>query len=190
MPYPAQTDREQIVQTAQTLLERQGVDQLSLALVASTLNIKAPSLYRHVASKNALLKAVAERAVRQLFTTYAAALASAASDPQARLRAIFRAHRAFAHAGPQTYMLIFSAAAPEQRADPHMLVQLVLPIQEIVAELVGQEASLAALRGALALAHGFVMLELNDQLQRGGDLDAAFEHALDAYLRGLKHKTT
>ena len=65
-PYPAQTDRESIVETARMLIERDGMDALSLALLASELGIKPPSLYRHVSSKAALLQAVIEQTYRRL----------------------------------------------------------------------------------------------------------------------------
>ena len=59
-------------------------------------------------------------------------------------------------------------------------------MQEIMAQITGQEQSLPALRGALALVHGFVMLELKDQLQRGRDLTMAIDASVNAYLRGWK----
>jgi hypothetical protein len=42
------------------------------------------------------------------------------------------------------------------------------------------------LKAALALAHGFATPELREQLQRGGDLGAAYEAAAEAYLRCWK----
>jgi AcrR family transcriptional regulator len=186
MPYPAQTDYQTIVQTARTLIEQEGLEQLSLARLASTLGIKAPSLYGHVSNKAALLQAVVVQTFQLLFQAYDRALSESGDDPQARLLALLRAHRDFAHANPSTYMLAFTTTAPEQRMNPQALEQLALPIQELMAALVGAEHSLSALRGALALVHGFVMLELNDQLQRGGDLSAAFDESIQAYLRGWR----
>jgi AcrR family transcriptional regulator len=186
MPYPAQTNRETIVEAARALIEREGAEQISLAQLASALGIKAPSLYRHIASRDALLRAVNERSFQQLFAAYNTALGQAAPDARARLLALCRAHRAFAHANPRVYVLAFSAGRPEQRPDPQALEQLALPIQAIMAELVGVERSLTALRGLLALLHGFVMLELNGQLQRGGDLTAAFEASIAAFLMGWR----
>ena len=34
------------------------------------------------------------------------------------------------------------------------------------------------------MLHGFVMLELNKQFRREGDLDEAFEQAIEAYVAG------
>lgn len=184
MPYPAQTNPETIIQTARRLIEEQGAEQLSLAQLAAALGIKAPSLYRHVSSKTALLQAVNTLTFQKLFEHYETALAAASSDPTAQLLTILRAHRAFARANPQTYILAFTTTIPEQRADAAMLEQLALPIQALMAQISGPEQSLPALRGALALVHGFVMLELNDQFKRGGSLDEAFEASIGAYLRG------
>lgn len=186
MPYPAQTNPETIIQTARLLIEQQGVEQLSLAQLAAALGIKAPSLYRHIPSKTALLQAVNTLTFQKLFEHYETALAAGSSDPTAQLLTILRVHRVFAQANPQTYMLAFTTIIPEQRADATMLEQLVLPIQAIMAQVSGSEQSLPALRGALALVHGFVMLELNDQFKRGGSLDEAFEASIGAYLRGWK----
>ncbi len=184
MAYPAQTDYPTIIRTAQSLIERDGVEQLALAGLASELGIKAPSLYRYVANKTALLKGVVTITVQQLFAAYAQALNESPSDPLSQMLAICHAHRQFAHAQPKNYALALTAASAEQRANQAMLVEMVLPIQTIMAQISGQEHSLAALRGMLGLIHGFVLLELNQQLQRGGDLSATFDLAVRSYLVG------
>jgi AcrR family transcriptional regulator len=186
VPYPPQTNREMIVRTARALIEEVGVEQLSLARLASALNIKAPSLYRHVDSKPALLQAINALTFEELFQAYNAALRQAGAGSKARLQAIAGAHRTFAHTYPEAYMLAFTTTAPEERVDPGRLEQAALPLQNIMADLTGTKRSLTALRGALALMHGFVMLELKNQLQRGGDLGDAYEAAFKAYLAGWK----
>jgi AcrR family transcriptional regulator len=186
MPYPAQTDRDIIVQTARALIEKEGAEQLSLAQLAATVGIKAPSLYRHIQNKAALIQAVNFLTFEQLFAAYDRALEAAEAEPKARLLALFRAHRAFAQANPVTYMLAFTTTDP--RLDEKLLERMVLPVQALMAALSGSEQSLAALRGALALLHGFVMLELNNQFRRGGDLDEAFEQAIEAYVAGWQSR--
>lgn len=185
MPYPAQVTREQIVERAAALIEAEGLDQLSLHGLAAAFGIKAPSLYRHVAGKHDLLRLVNERTVAALI-----AVLREAGEPdvatEARLLAMARAYREFAHEYPATYQLAFNTTVAEARPDPAWLEQLVLPVQAVVADLVGEARSLAALRGLFALLHGFVTLELNGQFQRGGDLGAAFESSLRAYLAGWR----
>lgn len=188
MPYPSQVDRTTIIAQAQQLIEADGLAALSLAKLAEVLGVKAPSLYRHVGHKVDLLQAVNLMTVEQLFAAMHAARApvddGAAADPQAQLLAIFHAFRHFAHRHPQTYTLLFSLQAEGERPAEDHLAGLAGSLQSIIAEISGESHALAALRGALALAHGYVMLELNRQLRRGGDLDQTFEQVVIAYLTG------
>jgi AcrR family transcriptional regulator len=186
MPYPAKTDLDAVIAAAHGLIERDGIDQLSLTTLAAELGVKPPSLYRHVDSKSALVRAINMRTFGDLSATFATALQQVGDGPEARLWALFRAHRAFAHANPATYTLAFSSSGPGERGDEQQLTLSILPVQAIMAEISGEAHSLAALRGALALVHGFVMLELNNQLQRGGDLTEAFEASVAAYIAGWR----
>ena len=93
-------------------------------------------------------------------------------------------YRHFALENPNSYVLAFTNVDDTLRPDENAMEQMVLPIQALMAAVSGQEASLSALRGAMALVHGFVMLELHGQLRRGGDLTEAFAAAVQAYLRG------
>lgn len=183
-PYPVQTNRETIIENARALIESDGVENLSLGDLASALGVKAPSLYRHIESKNALLNAVIEQTFVKLFQAYDEALANAGEDPTEKLLSMARAQYTFAHANPNTYMLAYAAQDPELRADPNLLLERAITIQKIISQISGEQKSLTALRGLLALVHGFTMLELNGQLQRGGDLSLTLEETVRAYLHG------
>jgi AcrR family transcriptional regulator len=181
-PYPAQVTRDGIISTARTLIESDGFEDLTLAKLAAALGIKAPSLYKHFVSRAELLKAVNTTTNQLLIDTLRQALTP--GEPQAGLLKMAHAYRRFAHTYPVSYGLAFSTTLLEARPDPALLAQLVLPLQEAWAVVVGPEQSLSALRGALALIHGYVMLELNTQFQRGGDLEQVFETVVRAYIAG------
>lgn len=185
-PYPSQTDLPGIIEAARQLIEQDGVERLSLSKIASELGIKAPSLYNHIESKNDLLHAVIEQTYLSMFTAYDEALESSSEDPAEQLLNLSRAQRRFAHANPNTYMLAYSTQNPELRADPYLLLKQAIAIQKIMAQISGEENSLAALRGSLALTHGFISLELNGQFRRGGDLAETFDQIIRAYLAGWK----
>lgn len=186
MPYPARVDYDTIVETAWNLVETEGgIDRVSLSKLAAALGIKAPSLYRYIENKAALLRAVNQVTNTRLFAALTPVLSDdTIPDPATRLAAAALALRDFAHANPVTYTLGFTTIDPEVRPEPEEQEQVALPFQGLIAEIAGDAQSLAALRGFLALVHGFVMLELHDQLRRGGDLDQAFAQSVDAYLRG------
>ena len=113
-----------------------------------------------------------------MFVAFHEVLSDISAGPAERLRSVAYAFRSFAHQHPRRYVLAMTAEVAVTRPDEDLLVEMILPIQAIMAELTGEAASLSALRGFLALLHGFVMLEVHQQLQRGGDLDAAFDDSL------------
>lgn len=184
MPYPSQVDFETLIDTARDLIEQSGVEQLTLQRLADVFGIKAPSLYKHVTNKTALLQAVNTRTGTLLVSAIQASLATVGDDPIQRLLTMGRAYRVFALQHPVTYSLLYGSLNPALRLDPQIAEALALPLQAEMEAIAGEGNALAALRGAWALIHGFVMLELSQQFQRGGSLDAAFEQALAAYLRG------
>lgn len=186
MPYPAQIDRDTAIDAARDLIEAEGIENLSLAKLAAGLGIKAPSLYHHFSGKAELLQGVNLRTSQALVAALRQAVdETAGQEPRDQFRAMASAYRAFAFGHPVTFVMAFSALAPEDRPDPALLEQLALPLQASMASLVGEDTSLGALRGLWALVHGFAILELNGQFQRGGDLEQTLTAAVDAYITGL-----
>lgn len=181
MPYPAQISKEIVVAEARRIIESDGVEQLSLAKLASALGVKAPSLYRHVKNKAQLLEEVAFLTFQLLIEAMSKVDASSPDSPADVLLSKCIAFRHFAHSNPRTYILANTAA---NRGDEEQLVQLVLPFQRTVSTIAGEANSLPMLRGLLALIHGFVMLELHNQLRRGGDLNQTFDQVVRAYIIG------
>jgi len=165
------------------MIAADGVDAFSFNKLAASLGVKTPSLYRHVGGKGQLLQAVNLDTLEQLFVAMETMQAESVGLPQEKLTALLTAYRTFAHANPRLYLLVFHEN-DEYRPDENMLTQLVLPIQASMAEISGEERALSALRGAMALVHGFVMLEINNQLRRDGSLDEAFQLSVEAFLRG------
>lgn len=183
MPYPAQINAEGIIETAIHMIEANGVDNLSLSKLAGELGVSAPSLYRYFNSKTALLQAINENTSARLIGSLEPALASGGTAHE-RIMQVARLYWDYAFAHPQTYGLLFTNTIDDLRPDEQAAEQGVLPYQALMAEISGKEQSLAAMRGFMALIHGFVTLVLAGQFRRGGDLDVAFEASVAAYLRG------
>ncbi len=184
MPYPTQITPETIVAKARELIEAEGIDQLSLGRLAAGLNVKAPSLYRYFNGKAELLRAVNAETSDILITSLSEAIRSAAPHERAQIEALAHTYRAFAHKYPVTYSRLFTNTTPELRPDVPETELSVLPLQAVMAALTGEADSLPALRGLLALVHGYVTLELNGQFRRGGDLDQTFARIVEAFING------
>jgi AcrR family transcriptional regulator len=185
MPYPTQITLERILEHAEALIEQHGAEQMSLHQLAAALGVKTPSLYRYYAGKAELLRAMNLRTIQRLTGAMKAAAERASGSDAERVLQMGIAYRQFAHKQPKAYALAFGAIEPAARPDPELVAALAREIQAVVAPVSGDAGSLTALRGLWALVHGFVMIELAGQFQRGGDLDAAYEAALQAYVRGI-----
>ena len=180
MPYPSQFTHQQLIETARALFEQHGYESVSMAQVAGALGIKASSLYKHVSDKTALLREVNTLTLQELTRTLNAA-AQNADTPYEQCLAMGRAYCDYALAHPTTYELAFMRqynATP----DAQVIERLALPLQAIFVNIIGEEASLEALRGAWAFLHGYVSLSLGSHFRRAGVFD--YERAWRAYLAG------
>lgn len=173
MPTPERTSLPQIVAAATSILERDGVDALTMQSVAAAVGVRAPSLYKRVRSRDALLALVAEGVARDLGSALDGASAGAASG-RARVLAFANAVRAFAKARPEAYSLLFARLPEPARPDPAVLEGSVAAVMRIAGESVGAERALDAARLLTAWVHGFVAMELADRFRMGDELDRAF----------------
>ncbi len=69
MSTTAPLSRERIVATALELIDRDGLEAVTMRRLAEELGVQAPSLYNHMRSKDALLDAVAESVMGQVDTS-------------------------------------------------------------------------------------------------------------------------
>ncbi|GAA1845317.1 TetR/AcrR family transcriptional regulator [Agromyces salentinus] len=179
MPTPDRTSLAEIVEAGRSLLEQHGLDGLTMQAVAARVGVRAPSLYKRVAGRESLIALVAEATLRDLAEAAERASAAAGADPGARLGALARAVRDFAHRRPVAYGLVFSPGA-EQRLDPDLLAQASAPVLRAAADLAGEERALDAARTFTAWANGFVGMELSGAFRLGGDVERAFEYGVEA----------
>ncbi|MDQ1123181.1 TetR/AcrR family transcriptional regulator [Microbacterium trichothecenolyticum] len=165
MPTPERTSIGEIVDEATRLLDAGGPAAVTMQAVASAVGVKAPSLYKRVRDRDALLAMVGAAAADDL--------ARLLSDAGQDLGAMLAAFRRFAHARPEAFRLLFTTAV-----DPDRLAATSEPVLRAAASLVGDEQALAAARLVTAWATGFVTMELAGAFRLGGDLDEAFAYGI------------
>lgn len=192
MPPPVRTTyhhghlRAAALDRAAQLAADGGTGQLSLRALADALGVSPAALYRHFADKDALLAALAERALAALEAALRAALAQAsATDPAARLVALGQGYLAFARAHPDAFRIVFElrrdAAGDPARAGPFAL------LLEVVAGLAPARAGAARVQRAALAAWAFVhgLAALESQHAWRGNLAAVAEELLRDYARAL-----
>jgi AcrR family transcriptional regulator len=177
MPTPARTSLEEIVQASRSIVEAGGLDSLTMQRVASAVGVKAPSLYKHVRNRDALVRLVVEGVARELTETLDAAAKT--GDPRADLRSLAYALRAYAHAKPAAYGLLFAHLPAEARPDEDNLARASAAVLRTTTTLVGTDLALEAARMVVAWAHGFISMELAGAFRLGGDLDHAYAFGIE-----------
>jgi AcrR family transcriptional regulator len=165
MPTPDRTSLADIVAAARALLDDGGPSAVTMQAVASRVGVRAPSLYKRVRDRDALLEQVARAAADEL------AARLAASDGS--FGEIAPALRAFAKEQPHAYRLLFSGVVPGP------LDQLVEPVLAAARNLAGERHALDAARLMTAWVTGFIGMELAGAFQLGGDVDAAFGYGME-----------
>ncbi len=183
MPYPAKLNPEQILDTAQTLLETSGPDGLSMRTLADALGVRPSSLYRHHASREALLLALGERAALAL--REALQDAAALQDARAGAVAASRAYLDYARRHPHLYALLLLKMdrLPQGGRMGHAGKQLWNTLLHTVGRLSGNPDDTDHAVALWTFLHGFVELERSGLFgasgPRGG-LDVGLSALLDA----------
>ncbi|XVV39141.1 TetR/AcrR family transcriptional regulator [Streptomyces sp. CA-100214] len=175
MPTPEKTSFGQIVAAGRELLEVGGQDRLTMQAVAERVGVRAPSLYKHISNRAALLAAVAQATVDDVTASLEAT--------DGTLEELARCYRRRAQEHPEGFRLMHSAHAP-----PEALARMADPILRVARELVGDQDMLEAARMLTSWATGFIEMELNGAFRLGGDIDDAFEYGLRGIRRALTHE--
>lgn len=164
--------RDRLLDEAVRLLEREGLEALTLRGTARAAGVSHMAPYRHFADKDALLAAVAETGFRQLSTEMEHGEAEAATA-QERLRAIGTAYVRFARLHPQLYRLMFGPAKPDKTRFPELaeasratFARCSAAVAERAAPkgIVDDEAREALTLATWSLAHGLSSLLIDGRL--------------------------
>ena len=159
-----------IVHDARKILEREGVDGLTMRRLGEAVGIRAPSLYKHFPDKAAVEIALIEDGFAEIAERFETVLAKS-DDP---LLDFANAYRAFARMHPHLYRLITAGPLPRERLGPGVEARAAAPLVRAVGDP-------DTARAVWAFAHGMVILELDGRFPAGADLDAAWTAGLSAF---------
>lgn len=153
--------RAAILRAAAELLEKQGVERLSLRQAARRARVSHYAPYRHFPNRRALLAALAADGFGRFREELAAA------EREGGLRARGEAYVRFALAHPQLFRLMFGSGLALS-GDANLREQASRAfggLQQAITAHAGQEAPYAAI-AAWALVHGLSQLLLDQKLAR------------------------
>jgi AcrR family transcriptional regulator len=166
----------QIAAAAQALIDAEGVDSLSMRALADRVGIRAPSIYKHFESKEALEAAVMSAVFEEQAIHYEAVV----EDSDQPLLALADAYRDYARRHPHLYRLVterpLNRPALVEGVEARFVRQLI--------RAAGEDRDLA--RAFWAFAHGMTILELNSRFPPDADLDAAWRSGVEALMAATR----
>ena len=147
------------VAAAREILEREGPEGLTMRRLAEAMGIRAPSLYKHIESKEELEALLMAEAFREMGTALHEAIAVVGKRGSRRrmIAELGRAYRRWALAHPHLYRLVTGGPLPRERLPEGLEAWTAEPV--VIA--VGGDPDRA--RAAWAFAHGMTILEIDDR---------------------------
>lgn len=157
-------NRQSICDAAMQIIQREGIEALSMRTLAGNLGIKAPSLYDHVKNREEVIALVQSAGLLTFGDGFAEA------GPTTRDKILF--YRQWALANPNLYPVLFQGR----------LLRELLPegLEEKVLGLVIEASggSHAQARAMWAQLHGLVDLELQGRLPADADMRETWEQVV------------
>ncbi|WP_163512353.1 TetR/AcrR family transcriptional regulator C-terminal domain-containing protein [Fodinicola acaciae] len=166
--------RDEVLQAAVELLDEVGLDALTTRRLAAKLGVQAGALYRHFASKQALLDAVVGHLIDE--AADGTPELTGEWDHVLRVMAFGMRSAMLAHRDGARLMTTFQvpSAAGEQAFNR--------TIELLVEAGLTAEAAVSAVDTLFAYVNGFTI----EEQARGGDRDLAFRAGVELILAGIR----
>jgi AcrR family transcriptional regulator len=178
-----------VVAAGAALADEVGLAGLTMGLLAERVGVKTPSLYKHVASLEALQRGIALQAKRELRDALTRA-AVGKSGPDA-LRAYAAAWRRWALEHPGRYAATVRAPSDDDEGDDEQDRLVANEGLQIMYEVLAGfglrgTRSVDAARVLRSSLHGFATLESAGGFGLPHDVDRSFAFLLDTLIAGLR----
>lgn len=177
--------KQELVEAAMRILDRQPGAQLSLRMVAKEAGVAAPSVYRHFPDARAMMTEIVSVCWAQMGDRMAEA-ATGSDDPMVRLKAQLSAYVQYAMERPSRYQLLFALSSGVE----HDLEGPLRPAYRLVRDAIeafgtsgvslptADSASATVL--ALSMVHGRIAIAHLSPLRDGNNAAGVKDFVLEA----------
>lgn len=177
-------DMRIILEKAAELVDRNGLDQLSLNGLAEELNIKSPSLYNHFEGLDGLKQKLAIYGTEQLYAHLLPAVIGSQGDEA--IHGLSRAYIDFAGIHPGLYEATNRIPDHSDENLQHVQKAVVeLVMQVLQSYQLEEEMAIHIVRGLRSILHGFASLKSTASFQLPVDLDKSIPLAIDIFIEGI-----
>jgi AcrR family transcriptional regulator len=166
----------QIIAAARQIVETDGADALTMRRLADDLGIKAPSLYKHLPGRDAVITRLVDETLFDTGDQMHAAVE--APTVAGAVAALLRAYRVYGRAHPNLYRLVTTGAFPRDELTPGLEAWAGEPFYRATGDPYRAQA-------LWAFAHGTLILEIDHRFIPGSDLDQTWETGALAFAGDL-----
>ena len=188
-------DREQVLSTAEAVIDRDGWPELTMSALARELGVAVPSLYRHVRSLEALRGEIQCRTIRALGVSLERKAMGRSGETAMRawfadmntssgMRALATTFRRFALEHPYRYELAMREPV-DRVAFEQASLEAGAALTAVIRSYGIEDASFEPHLSAFAALHGVVVLESVGFFPSPPIADAVFNRVLDSILELL-----
>lgn len=195
-PYHHGNLKEALLQTALETIDTQGLDAITLRDLTQRLGTSRTAVYRHFASKEALILGVIEKGYEELDLLFTPIFQDKTRSVDVRFETMGRAYLDFAIEHPNLYRLLFGENFRQEREELcdykdenqatglYALIGLLIEAQE--EGIIGRANPMVQAATVWASIHGLASLLIDGHLMMSDNLEAIYEYSIGVLLKGLK----
>jgi len=171
--------REIILRKAIEVINSQGYQKLSLAILSTEFNVKPPAMFKHYKGITELKEALTLIGLKML-KQYLQDSVTGKSGEQA-LASLCHAYRSFAKENKGLYQAIQPSFFGKNKEIEQAAMQLMgIMISVLKGFNIAEENYIHLLRVMRSSLHGFVILEIEFHFGMPGSIEKSFEHQINA----------
>jgi AcrR family transcriptional regulator len=194
-PYHHGNLKESLVETALEMIDKEGLDSVTLRDLSQRLGTSRTAIYRHFDSKEALILGVIQKGYEQLDLMFTPIFQDTALSVAERFERMGRAYLDFAIAHPNLYRLLFGDNYRHEREELcdykdenqatglYALIGLLLEAQE--EGIIARENPMIQAATVWASIHGLASLLIDGHLMMSDNKEAIYEYSIGVLLKGL-----
>ncbi|HZF69455.1 TetR/AcrR family transcriptional regulator [Sulfuricurvum sp.] len=195
-PYHHGNLKEELLQTALEMIDKEGLDTITLRELTQRLGTSRTAVYRHFASKEALILGVIEKGYEHLNLLFTPIFEDRTYSVAERFERMGRAYLNFAIEHPNLYRLLFGEMYRKEREEIcdykdetqatglYALIGLLSEAQE--EGIIAQVNPLIQAAMVWASIHGLASLLIDGHLMMSDNMEAIYEYSIGVLLKGLQ----
>ncbi|WP_294918840.1 TetR/AcrR family transcriptional regulator [Sulfuricurvum sp. PD_MW2] len=188
--------KEALIETALQTIDQEGLDAITLRDITEKLGTSRSAVYRHFASKEALIIGVIQRGYAQLDELFTPIFQDRTQSVQERFEKMGRAYLDFAIEHPNLYRLLFGENYRQEREEVcdykdesqatglYALIGLLLEAQE--EGIIARADPMVQAATVWASIHGLASLLIDGHLMMRDNLEEIYRYSQAMVLNGMR----